>query len=68
MNARIGVQNYKGPFVGRMVKPMLTTVSGSARGWGEPARGNVPAGGKPVQFQSRGNFEESVYYFTLKDF
>ena len=36
-------------------------MSGSAPGWGEPARGNVPAGGKPVTFQSRENVEESVY-------
>ena len=47
--------------MGRMVKHILTTVSGSAPGWGEPAGGNVPAGGKPVTFQSRENVEESVY-------
>ena len=52
----------------RMVKHITTTVSGSAPGWGEPARGNVPAGGKPVTFQSRENVEESVYHFSLKDF
>ena len=47
--------------MGRMVKPMLTTVSGSAPGWGEPAKGNVPAGGKHVPFQSKENVKEPVY-------
>ena len=58
--------------MGRMVKPMLTTVSGSAPRWGEPARGNVPAGGKPVQFQSKENVKESAYvridHLPFKDF
>ena len=47
--------------MGRMVKPTPTTVSGSARGWEEPARGNVPAGAKPVKFQSKENVKEPVY-------
>ena len=46
--------------MGRMVKPIPTTVSGSAPRWGETARVNVPAG-KPVQFQSKENVEESAY-------
>ena len=55
--------------MGRMVKPMLTTVSGSARGWGEPARGNVPAGGKPVQFQSKKMLRNlRIDNLTFKDF
>ena len=47
--------------MGRMVKPMLTTVSGSAPRWGETARGNVPAGGKPAKFQSKENVKKSAY-------